>query len=76
MAMTANQIQTMIETALPDATVTIEDLRGDGEHYAATVICPSFEGMPRVRQHQAVYTALQGKMGDDLHALQLKTSAS
>lgn len=75
MAMQADQIQQLIEQALPDARVVIEDLRGDGEHYAATVISPSFEGMPRVRQHQAVYAALQGRMGDELHALQLKTSA-
>ena len=75
MAMTAEQIQSMIEEALPDAVVRIDDLRGDGEHYAATVISPSFEGMPRVQQHQTVYAALQGRMGGELHALQLKTSA-
>lgn len=75
MAMTAQQIQSMIMDALPDATVTIDDLRGDGEHYAATVISPSFDGMSRVQQHQTVYSALQGRMGAELHALQLKTSS-
>lgn len=75
MAMQAEEIKALIEQGIPDATVIIEDLRGDGEHYAATVISPSFEGMPRVRQHKAVYNALQGRMGGALHALQLKTAA-
>ena len=75
MAMQADEIKQLIEQGIPDATVIIEDLRGDGEHYAATVISPSFEGLPRVRQHQAVYNALQGRMGGALHALQLKTAA-
>ena len=73
MAMAADEIEAMILAAFPDAEVDIRDLAGDGDHYAARVISPSFAGMNRVRQHQAVYAALKGKMGTDLHALQLET---
>ena len=73
MAMDANEIEAMILAAMPDAAVEITDLAGDGNHYSARVISPSFAGMNRVRQHQAVYAALQGKMGNELHALQLET---
>ena len=73
MAMAANEIEAMILAAMPDAAVEITDLAGDGNHYSARVISPSFAGMNRVRQHQAVYAALQGKMGNELHALQLET---
>ena len=73
MAMAAYEIEAMIIAALPDSAVEITDLAGDGNHYAARVISPSFAGMSRVRQHQAVYAALQGKMGNELHALQLET---
>ncbi|MEO6580692.1 MAG: BolA family transcriptional regulator [Sphingomicrobium sp.] len=73
MAMAADEIETMILAAFPDAVVEIKDLAGDGDHYAARVISSSFAGMNRVRQHQAVYAALKGKMGTDLHALQLET---
>ena len=73
MAMAADEIEAMILAAFPDAMVDIRDLAGDGDHYAARVISPSFAGMNRVRQHQAVYAALKGKMGTDLHALQLET---
>ena len=73
MAMEANQIESMIKAALPDAQVTIEDLRGDGDHYAALVVSESFRGKSRVQQHQMVYQALQGKMGNELHALALQT---
>ena len=73
MAMAADEIEAMILAAFPDAVVDIRDLAGDGDHYAARVISPSFAGMNRVRQHQAVYAALQGKMGNELHALQLET---
>lgn len=73
MAMAADEIEAMIMTAMPDAAVEIKDLAGDGNHYSARVISPSFAGMSRVRQHQAVYAALQGKMGNELHALQLET---
>lgn len=75
MAMEAHEIESMIREALPDADVRIEDLRGDGDHYAAYVVSPSFEGKNRVQQHQMVYAALKGKMGGDLHALALQTSA-
>lgn len=74
MAMEANEIERLIKDALPDATVTIEDLRGDGDHYAAHVISTAFEGKSRVQQHQIVYAALQGRMGGELHALALQTS--
>ena len=73
MPMPASQIEELIKAAIPDAEVTIRDLAGDGDHYAARVISPSFAGMNRVRQHQAVYSALKGKMGNELHALQLET---
>ena len=75
MAMVASEIEAMIKQALPDATVTIEDLAGDGDHYAATVVSAAFKGKPRVKQHQMVYAALQGRMGGTLHALALQTSA-
>lgn len=75
MAMAAEDIERLIKEALPDAEVTIEDLAGDGDHYAATVISPAFAGLPRVRQHQLVYQALQGRMGGELHALALTTRA-
>jgi len=75
MAMAANDIEAMIKAALPDATVKVEDLAGDGDHYAATVVSEKFRGLSRVRQHQLVYSALQGRMGGELHALALQTSA-
>ena len=71
--MASEEIEAMILAAFPDAVVDIRDLAGDGDHYAARIISPSFAGMNRVRQHQAVYAALKGKMGTDLHALQLET---
>ncbi|MGH6658296.1 MAG: BolA/IbaG family iron-sulfur metabolism protein [Sphingomicrobium sp.] len=74
MAMLASEIEAMIRAALPDAVVEIRDLKGDGDHYAARVTSASFAGMNRVRQHQAVYAALKGKMGTDLHALALETA--
>lgn len=73
MAMDAVDIEKMIKEALPDADVTIEDLRGDGDHYAALVISREFIGKSRVQQHQMVYAALKGKMGGELHALALQT---
>ena len=75
MAMGAGEIEAMIKAALPDAVVTIEDLAGDGDHYAATVVSESFRGRSRVQQHQMVYAALQGRMGGLLHALALQTSS-
>ena len=73
MAMETSEIERLIKQAIPDARVTIEDLRGDGDHYAAHVISAEFSGKSRVQQHQMVYRALQGKMGTTLHALALQT---
>lgn len=73
MPMAAHEIEAMILEGIPDAHVEITDLAGDGDHYAARVVSESFRGMPRVRQHQAVYAALRGRMGGELHALQLTT---
>ena len=75
MPMNPGEIEALIKEALPDAQVTIEDLAGDGDHYAATVISEAFRGRSRVQQHQLVYAALQGRMGGELHALALQTSA-
>ena len=75
MPMAADEIAGLIKAALPDAEVTIRDLAGDGDHYAARVVSSAFAGMPRVRQHQLVYRALGGRMGGELHALQLETAA-
>ena len=74
MSMNAREIETLIKTALPDARVVIRDLAGDGDHYAAEVVSESFRGKSRVQQHQMVYNALKGNMGDALHALALQTS--
>lgn len=74
MAMDAKEIEALILEGIPDATVRIEDLRGDGDHYAAYISSASFKGMSRVKQHQMVYAALKGKMGGDLHALAIQTS--
>ena len=73
MAMDSSEIERLIKQAIPDALVTLEDLRGDGDHYAANVISAEFAGKSRVQQHQMVYRALQGKMGTALHALALQT---
>jgi len=75
MAMDAAEIEQLIRTGIPGASVEITDLAGDGDHYAARVVSESFRGLPRVRQHQAVYAALGGRMGGVLHALQLTTAA-
>lgn len=74
MPMAATDIEAMIKTAFPDAVVEITDLRGDGDHYAARVVSAAFKGMSRVNQQRAVYTALGGRMGGELHALQLTTA--
>jgi stress-induced morphogen len=75
MPMAAADIEALIRAALPDARIEIRDLRGDGDHYAANVVSSAFTGMSRVRQHQLVYKALGSRMGGELHALQLTTSA-
>ena len=72
--MPADEIEALIRAALPDATIEIRDLAGDGDHYAARIVSASFAGMSRVRQHQLVYKALGGRMGGELHALQLETA--
>lgn len=74
MAMSANELEAYIRQAFPDAEVKIDDLAGDGDHYACTVTSEAFRGLPRVRQHQLVYDALQGHMGGTLHALALRTA--
>ncbi len=75
MAVDAATLEQLIREGLPGADVTIEDLRGDGDHYAARVVSPAFKGKTRVQQHQMVYDALRGRMGTELHALALSTSA-
>ena len=74
MPMSANEIERLIKKAIPDAEVAIRDLAGDGDHYAARVVSHCFEGLSRIRQHQAVYLALGGRVGGELHALQLETA--
>ena len=68
-------IEKLIKDSIPDANVMIEDLKGDGDHYSATVISKSFEGKTRIEQHKMVYESLLGKMGNELHALMLKTKS-
>ena len=74
MAMAAEEIETLIREGIPDARIEIVDLAGDGDHYEARVVSESFRGQPRIRQHQRVYQALGGRMGNELHALKLSTS--
>jgi stress-induced morphogen len=74
MAMAAAEIERLIKEALPDASIEIKDLAGDGNHYAATVASATFKGKSRVQQHQIVYASLKGRMGGELHALALTTS--
>jgi stress-induced morphogen len=73
--MAASDIERLIRESIPDAEVVIRDLAGDGDHYAARVVSAAFVGLPRVKQHQLVYRALGGRMGGELHALQLETAA-
>ena len=75
MPMAAEDIERLIREAIPDAEVAITDLAGDGDHYAARVVSETFRGMSRIRQHQRVYQALGGRVGGELHALQLTTAA-
>lgn len=69
------ELEARLRAAFPDAEITIEDLAGDGDHYRARIVSTAFAGLPRVRQHQLVYEALGGRMGQELHALALQTSA-
>ena len=73
MAMNLNEIENLIKEALPDAKVEIQDLAGDGNHYSATVISSKFVGKTKIQQHKMVYNSLKGKMGNELHALAIKT---
>jgi stress-induced morphogen len=73
--MTPDALEADLRAAFPDARIEIEDLAGDGDHYKARIVSPAFAGLPRVRQHQLVYAALGGKVGGELHALALETSA-
>lgn len=73
MAMTKDDIHRLIQETFPDAQIDIQDLRGDGDHYAVTITSVAFEGKTRVEQHQMVYRALGGRMGNELHALAIKT---
>ena len=74
MAMDAHEIERLIKATFPDAQIEIRDLAGDGDHYAARVVSHSFAGLSRIKQHQAVYAALGGRVGGELHALQLETA--
>jgi stress-induced morphogen len=71
--MEASEIEALIRQGIPDARVIIEDLRGDGDHYSALVISEAFRGKSRVAQHQLVFSAMQGRMGGELHAMALQT---
>ena len=73
MAMNLEEIKKLIKEGLPDATVEIQDLAGDGNHYSATVISSQFSGKSKIEQHKMVYNSLKGKMGNELHALAIKT---
>ncbi len=75
MPMAAGEIEALIRENIPDARVEIVDLAGDGDHYEARVVAESFRGVPRIKQHQRVYQALGGRMGNELHALKLSTAA-
>ena len=73
MAMEKKLIEKLIKNSIPDANIVIEDLRGDGDHYSATITSKAFEGKSKIEQHKMVYESLEGKMGNELHALMLKT---
>ena len=76
MAMDLKEIEKLIKESLPDSIIKIEDLAGDGNHYSATVISSTFNGKSKIEQHKIVYAALKGKMGNELHALAIKTKES
>ena len=75
MPMPVEELRRHLTEAFPDAEIVIDDLAGDGDHYRARIVSTAFSGLPRVRQHQLVYAALKGKIGGELHALALETSA-
>ena len=76
MAMDLKEIENLIREALPDATIDIQDLAGDGNHYSATIVSSQFSGKSKIEQHKMVYNSLKGKMGNELHALAIKTKES
>ena len=71
--MNLKEIENLIKEALPDATIDIQDLAGDGNHYSATIVSSQFSGKSKIEQHKMVYNSLKGKMGNELHALAIKT---
>ena len=73
MALKIEKIKSLIKEAMPDATITIQDLAGDENHYSATIKSKAFVGKSKIEQHKLVYKALKGKMGNELHALALNT---
>jgi stress-induced morphogen len=75
MPMSQTDLETALREGFPDAEIRVEDLAGDGDHYRARIVSAVFQGLPRVKQHQLVYAALKGRMGGELHALALETSA-
>ena len=75
MPMPIEALEAALREGFPDAQIEVQDLAGDGDHYKARIVSPAFKGLPRVRQHQLVYAALKGRMGGELHALALETSA-
>ena len=75
MPMSQPDLEAVLREGFPDAAIEIDDLAGDGDHYRARIVSTAFAGLPRVKQHQLVYAALKGKMGGELHALALETSA-
>jgi len=75
MAIEKNLLEKLIKQSIPDANITIEDLRGDGDHYSATITSKLFKGKTKIEQHKMVYESLQGRMGNELHALMLKTKS-
>jgi len=75
MPMSSSDLEASLREGFPDAQIEIDDLAGDGDHYRARIVSSAFKGLPRVRQHQLVYAALKGKVGGELHALALETSA-
>ena len=75
MAIEKNLLEKLIKQSIPDANITIEDLRGDGDHYSATITSKLFKGKTKIEQHKMVYESLLGRMGNELHALMLKTKS-
>jgi stress-induced morphogen len=75
MPMPISELEACLRAAFPDAEINIDDLAGDGDHYRARIVAAAFKGLPRVKQHQLVYSALGGRVGGELHALALETSA-